>query len=150
MLGDRQRHVTPAVHDAEVALAGRDEVDGVPGLALGQGEDEVGMSETQASDGGSDQAPHRRGEGRDPQLARDGPGLSVQPRLDLLEVGQEPRSGIDEVAAVSGEHHPATDAFEQGNPRLLLEPLHLLGDRAGREAQCLGSVHDRSMVVDGA
>ena len=74
------------------------------------------MSETQASDGGSDQAPHRRGEGRDPQLARDGPGLSVQPRLDLLEVGQEPRSGIDEVAAVSGEHHPATDAFEQGTP----------------------------------
>ena len=108
------------------------------------------MSQTQASDGGSDQTPHRRGEGGDPQLARDGPGLTVQSRLDLLEVAQEPRSGIDEVAAVSGEHHSATDAFQEGNPRLLLEPLHLLGDRAGREAQCFGRVHNRPMVVDGA
>ena len=49
VVGDRDRHVSPAVHDAEVALAGGDQVDGVPGLALGQGQREVGVRRRGAS-----------------------------------------------------------------------------------------------------
>ena len=91
VLGDVQRHVAPAVHDAEVLLAGGDEVDRVPGLALGEGELEVGVLVQQGADHRRHQAAHGGREGRDPQPPGHPTGVAVQAGLELLEVGEEPR-----------------------------------------------------------
>ena len=83
------------------------------------------------------------------QPTGDGPGLLVQPGLDRLEVGEQPAAGVDQVPALTGEHHAAAHALEQGDVGLPLQPFDLLGDRARGESQRLGGGHDRAVVVDG-
>ena len=78
------------------------------------------------------------------------PAALVQPGLDLLEVGEQAGARVDEVPAVVGEDHAAADPFEQRHAGLLLEPLDLLGDRAGGVAQRIGGGDDGAVGVDGA
>ena len=118
------------MHDAEVALAGRDQVDGVPRLALGERQREVGVGGAQVAYDGGDQPAHRGRERGQPQVPGDRPGPLVQPGLDLLEVGEQADAGVDQVPAVVGEDHAAADPLEQGDAGLLLQALDLLGDRA--------------------
>ena len=150
MLGDVQRHVAPAVHDAEVLLAGCDEVDGVPGLALGQGEREVGVLVEERAHHRRHEPAHRGGEGGHPQPTGHATGVAVQSGLELLQVGQQARSVGDEPTAVIGQHHAAAHPLEQRDTGLLLQPLDLLGDRAGREAEGIGGADDGTVRVDGS
>ena len=83
-------------------------------------------------------------------MTGDGAGLAVQSGLDLLEVGEQPGPGVDQVAAVAGEHHSAAHPLEQRYAGLPLQPLDLLGDRAGREAERVGGSDHRAVGVDGA
>ena len=150
MVGHLQRHVAPAVHEPDVALTGGDQVDGVPRLALGQADGEVGVRGVQVGDGGGHEAPHRGREGHQPEVPGHGRGLLVQAGLDLLEVGEQPRAGVHEVPAVPGEDHAAPDPLQQRHPRLPLEALDLLADRARREPEHLGGADDRALGVDRA
>ena len=77
-------------------------------------------------------------------------GALVQAGLDRLEVGEQPAARIDQVPPVGGQHHPASDPFEQRHPRLALQSLDLLGDRARRVAQSVGGGHDRTVGGNGA
>ena len=90
VVGDVDREVAPAVDDAEVGLAGRHEVDGVPGLRLGEAEGQGRDAPRRSRTTGATSpriAVEKRGEA---QVARDRTGPLVQGRLDLPEVGEEP------------------------------------------------------------
>ena len=149
VLRDRERYVAPAVHQADLALTRGHQVDGVPGLPLGQRDGQVGMCLEQVAHGRRDHPAHRGRERHHPQVARDRPGLQVQPGLDLLEVGEQPGAGVHEVSAVAGQHHAAADPLEQRHPRLALQSLHLLRDRARRVPEHVGSPDHRPVVGDG-
>ena len=91
---------------------------------------EVGVRVAQVAHDRRDQAAHRGRERGEPQVPGDRAGALVQPGLDLLEVGEQPAAGVDQVPAVVGEHHAAADPLEQRDAGLLLQPLDLLGHRA--------------------
>ena len=124
--GHRDRHIAPPVHEAELVLTGGDQLDRVPGLALGEAEGEVRVGPDQATHHGRDQATHRGREGRDPQVARDEVRLGVQPGLDLLQVAQQPGADVDQVLAVPGQHHAPTDPLEERDAGLPLQTFDLL------------------------
>jgi hypothetical protein len=89
VLGHVQRDVAPPVHDAQVLLTGRHQVDRVPRFALGQGEREVRVAVEQVTDHRRHQPTHGRRERRDAQPARHPSGVAVHAGLELLEVREE-------------------------------------------------------------
>ena len=138
------------MRDAEVGLPGRDQADRVPGFVLGQGDPQVRVRRQDGGQRGRDQAAHRGGERGQPHVPGDGPRLLVQPRLQLLQVGEEPAALLDQVPAVPGEHHAPADPLEQRHAGLLFQPLDLLRHRARGEAERVGRRVDRAVRADGA
>ena len=82
-------------------------------------------------------------------MAGDGSRRLVQAGFDSLELSEESGAGVDEFAALGGEHDPSADSFEQRDSRLAFEPFDLLGDgtRGESERVCCGD--DRALDVDG-
>ena len=69
--GMARSDVAPAVHDADVGLTGGHQVDGVPGLALGQASaTRSGYAVAQVAHAGCDESAHRGREGGDAQVSR--------------------------------------------------------------------------------
>ncbi len=104
------------------------------------------MCVEEVAHGRRDHPAHGGRERHHPQVTRHRPGLQVQPGLDLLEVGEQPGAGVDEVSAVAGQHHAAADPLQQRHPGLALQSFHLLRDRARREAEHVGG-RDHGPVV---
>ncbi len=149
VLRDGERHVPPGVDDPDIGASGRDQVHGVPRLALGQRKDQVGVRGLQVPDRGGDEAPRGGGEGRQAQPSDHGAGLMVQPGLDPFQVGEQPCALLHQVPARPRQQDAAAHSLQQDHTGLPLEPLDLLGHRAGRVPQGRRSGDDRPTAVDG-
>ena len=134
---------------ADVDMTGGDQVDGVPRLALGDGEGQLGVRVDEGSHCGGDQASDRGREGREPEVTGHGARGPVQAGLDPLQVAEQPASVVDQLPPGTGQHHAAAHPLEQRHPDLPLEPLDLLGDRARGVPEHLGRGDHRAMAVDG-
>ncbi len=150
VLGDGERHLAPAVDDADVALPGGDEIDGLPRVALEQVHVETWMRIEQTGEGARHETTHRRGERDEADGAGNGPGAAVQIGLQHLELVEETCAPLDERATLVGQHDATADAFEQGHTHLALQALDLLGDGARRVTECRGCSADRALLLDGA
>jgi len=82
-----------------------------------------------------DQRGARRGEVADSEPAGAARAQVGQRGLGLGEVLADDGGVLGEQPARRGRPDTATDAFEQGDARLLLQGGHLLADRGGRVAQ---------------
>ena len=130
VVGHGERHPAPAVHDPDVALTGRDQVDGVPRLALVEGQPQVGMGVEEPARDRRDQAAHRGRERDQADAAGHDVGAVLELGLELLEIGEDLLAGVDQVPTVAGQHHAAADPFQQRDADLPLEALDLLRDGA--------------------
>ena len=131
---------------ADVDVAGRDQVDGVPRLALGDGQRQRGARRAGGARTGATRprtAVEKAASRRWPATVPRGRG-AARPRSarGRRAAGRRRRRA----AARAGQHHPAADALEQRHPDLALEPLDLLGDRAGGEAEHLGGGDHRAVA----
>ena len=149
VIGNRQRHVAPAVYQSDIAATGSDEVDCVPRIAFEQANLETRMLVEDHGKRIGQQPPNRSGEGDQTDGARHRPGLLMERCLDLLEVAEQSCAAVDELSTLPGEHHAATDALEQGDTGLTFETLDLLGDGTRREPQAGGGGNHRTFEVDG-
>ena len=130
VVGDGERQRLPVVHEGEVMGAGRDRVDGVPGVDLVGPQDDVRRGRAQAADGAHDDPPVRRGERRESHRPDRLTAVPVEPGLESLHVREQGPRRVGERATGLGEQDTAPLPFEQLHPRLGLEALDLLGHRA--------------------
>ena len=96
----------------DVALTGRHEVDVLQGSRRARSR---GPGARRAAPR-PPRSTHRRGEGDQPQVAGHRAGLAAQPRLDLLQVGEQPGAGVDQVPAVAGYITPRPTCSSSGMP----------------------------------
>ncbi len=75
------------------------------------------------------------------------PRVAEREVLELLEFRQQALPLLGQQPPALAEDHPAADVLEHRAAALALEPLDLLADRGGSEAERLGGAGDRPVVA---
>ena len=117
MLGHRERHVAPAVHQPTSTWPAATRSTVSQGSRSVTVRDRSGCASRRWRSAGATRprtAVEKAASRRWPATV---PALPVQPGLDLLEVAEQPAAVVDQLPPGAGEHHPAARPARAGAPR---------------------------------